>query len=97
STMPHRAQRNLQFSATGYTEQRLRTPAVEPQHAFFTVVERDNNRQDPGKDLSNRMFEKSPQMQGLRGPSPDIPGNRPNCIQPHARSIGEITTFQTPS
>jgi len=51
--MPHRAQRNLQFSATGYTEQRLRTPAVEPQHAFFTVVERDNNRQDPGKDLSN--------------------------------------------
>ena len=44
-----------------------------------------------------RMFEESPQMQGLRGPSPDVPGNRPNSIQPHARSIGEITTFQTPS
>ena len=43
------------------------------------------------------MFEKSPQMQGLRGPSPDVPGNRPNRIQPHARSIGEIKTFQTPS
>ena len=36
-------------------------------------------------------------MQGLRGPSPDVPGNRPNRIQPHARSIGEIKTFQTPS
>src|SRR5271157_1719283 len=46
---------------------------------------------------SQRVFEKSPQMQGLRGPSPDVPDNRPNCIQPHARSIGEITTFQTPS
>jgi hypothetical protein len=44
-----------------------------------------------------KVFEKSPQMQGLRGPSPDVPGNRPNCIQPHARSIGEIMTIQTPS
>src|SRR5271165_2602976 len=46
---------------------------------------------------SQRVFEKSPQLQGLRRPSPDVSGNRPDRIQPHARSIGETTTFQTPS
>ena len=47
-------------------------------------------------NLLKRMFEKSPQMQGLRGPSPDVSGNRPNCIQPYARSIVKSRLFKHP-
>ena len=56
-----------------------------------------NFKENARVDRVLRVFEKSPQLQGLRRPSPDVSGNRPDRIQPHARSIGETTTFQTPS